>query len=279
MSKSYIMDSEPIPDRATLGKRCVLITGAAGRIGRPLVELVHERYDLRLIVRREKDRADLEPFGKVVVGDISRDGTIRNACEDIDTVVHLAADPSAHASWESLHPNNIVAAYNTFQAAVEARCRRIVFASSVHAVSGYPKGYQVHSEDPVNPGDLYGVSKCFGEAMARYVAVQKGLSAIVLRIGAYQSRDEARKSGKVGMMGLFLSHRDTNQLICRAIEDNRLRFAIVHALSDNLFNRMDITEARELLNYDPQDDFTQMNPRVSDLNLERNVQPHDSRHT
>ena len=47
--------------------------------------------------------------------------------------------------------------------------RRVVFASSIHAVSGYPADYQVHTEEPVNPGDLYGVSKCFGEALGRYM--------------------------------------------------------------------------------------------------------------
>jgi uronate dehydrogenase len=59
---------------------------------------------------------------------------------------------------------------NVFGAAADAGCRRVVLASSIHAVSGYPAGYQIHADDPVNPGDLYGVSKCFGEAMGRMMA-------------------------------------------------------------------------------------------------------------
>ena len=51
---------------------------------------------------------------------------------------------------------------------------------------------QVKTSEPVNPGDLYGVSKCFGEALARYMAEKEGVSAISLRIGAFQPLEAAR---------------------------------------------------------------------------------------
>jgi nucleoside-diphosphate-sugar epimerase len=38
---------------------------------------------------------------------------------------------------------------------------RVIYASSIHAISGYPADQQVRESDPVNPGDIYGVSKCF----------------------------------------------------------------------------------------------------------------------
>ena len=82
--------------------------------------------------------------------------------------------------------NNVVGTYHLFAAAKAAGCRRVVYASSIHAVSGHPPDAQVGPDDPVNPGDLYGVSKCFGEALARYMAEQEGLSAIAVRIGAAQ---------------------------------------------------------------------------------------------
>jgi len=153
-----------------------------------------------------------------------------------------------------------------------------VFASSIHTVSGYPRGYQVHADDPVNPGDLYGVSKCFGEALARFTAVQKGVSAIVLRIGAFQSRDTAVQSESLAMMSSFVSHRDLDQLICRCVEDDKLLFAIFHALSKNVFNRMDTGDAEALLGYAPQDDFAELNRRLADLHLRDSITPHDTRH-
>src|SRR3712207_7240554 len=50
-------------------------------------------------------------------------------------------------------------AYHTFVAAKAAGCRRVIYASSIHAVSGYPAGVQVKTSEPVNPGDLYGVTR------------------------------------------------------------------------------------------------------------------------
>jgi nucleoside-diphosphate-sugar epimerase len=159
-------------------------------------------------------------------------------------------------------------------AAAAAGCRRVIFASSIHAVSGYAADTQVHPDDPVSPGDLYGVSKCFGEAMARFMATQHNLSAIAIRIGAFQPLEAAQDPDSMGMMTAFVSHRDLDQLIRRCIDDDRLRFAIVHGLSQNRFNRMDIETARELLGYRPEDDFTQENPNLSGLDLSDKVHPH-----
>src|SRR4029450_951651 len=89
--------------------------------------------------------------------------------------------------------------YNPFVAAKSANCRRFIYASSIHAVSGYPADVQVKTSEPVNPGDLYGVTKCFGEALGRYMAEKEGLSTIALRIGAFQPIEAAQDEGGLGM--------------------------------------------------------------------------------
>lgn len=256
----------------------VLVTGAAGRIGSNFAEAMHDRYDLVLMVRRDEQGREVSDFGNVVVADLGQPDRLAEVFDGIDTVVHLAADPSPDATWESLLPNNIEGTYNVFAAAHRAGCRRVVYASSIHAVSGYPPGFQVHTDDPVNPGDLYGVSKCFGEAMARYAAVQLGLSSIVIRIGGFQPRERAEDDDSLHLASLMVTHRDLNQLICRCIDDDRLQFAIVHGVSGNAFVRMDISEAAELLGYHPVDDYFSENPELAPLELKRRMQPHDSRH-
>ena len=47
--------------------------------------------------------------------------------------------------------------YNIFLAAKNAGVKRMVYASSIHAVSGHPKGVQAKTDEPPNPGDLYGI--------------------------------------------------------------------------------------------------------------------------
>lgn len=255
-------------------RRRVLVTGAAGRIGSYFAENSHERYDLRLMVRRAEQAPALQSFGEVVTGSLEDLGRLKELCSGVDTVLHLAANASASATWSSLLETNIVGSYNMFVAAKSAGCRRLVYASSIHAVSGYPPDVQVKTSEPVNPGDVYGVSKCFGEAMGRYMAEQEGLSVIALRIGAFQPLESASKESNVSMLDAFVSERDLNQLIQRSIDVENIRFAILHGLSDNRFKRLDISDARELVGYDPQDDLARENPLLGAISKAENIRSH-----
>lgn len=263
-------DSEP-----PSAKRTVLVTGASGRIGVPFVEHSHRKYALRLMVHpteTPKKIDALRPFGEVMPCDLGDLPRLKTLCRGIDTVLHLAGDPNPDSTWnESILPNNIIGAYNTFTAAKSAGCRRVIYASSIHAITGYPPDVQVKPDDPVNPGDLYGVSKCFGEALARYMAEQENVSAICIRIGAFQSREAAQEENSIGMVDQWVSHRDLIQLFHRCIDVEHLPFAIFHGLSDNRFKRMDITNARQILGYAPQDDLTECNPLLAAAHLKRNT--------
>lgn len=257
-------------------RRRVLVTGAAGHIGSYFAEHAREKYDLRLMVRGdEKDINAIRAFGEVVEADLGNLGRLKEVCAGIDTIVHLAANPSPSATWAELLRANIEGTYHVFAAACAARCRRVIYASSIHAVSGYPVDVQVKTSEPVNPGDLYGVSKCFGEALARYMAEQEGISAIAIRIGAFQSLEAARRESSVSMLDAFVSHRDLHQLIEKCIDVENVRFAILHGLSDNCFKRLDISDARELVGYAPQDDLTDENPNLKGLRLSETIRAHN----
>jgi nucleoside-diphosphate-sugar epimerase len=275
MPDSFSFD-RPLDPPPTGEKTKVLVTGAGGNIGSYFAEHCADRYDLRLMLHRfDEDAERLRPFGEVVKGDVTDLRRMHEVCEDIDTVLHLAGNPSPSATWQSLRDINIEGTYHTMVAAKAAGCRRVIFASSIHAVSGYPPDRQVMAEDPVNPGDLYGVSKCFGEALGRYMAEQQGLSVIAVRICWFNAVEKARRPDSTGMLDAFVSRRDLTQLLRRCVDDQRLKFAIVHGLSDNHFKRLDLTETRELLGYEPQDDLTDLNPRLAELQLGHTVRQHD----
>lgn len=250
------------------------MTGAAGRIGSYFAEHSRDRYELTLLVHPNDDGGAIAGFGRVVAADLGDLPRLKEHFAGQDTILHLAANPDAGAPWESILRNNIVGTYHAFVAAKAAGCRRVVYASSVHAVSGYPIDRQVQADDPPNPGDIYGVSKCFGEALGRMMAQQQGLSTIAVRIGAFQPMERAERPDSVPLMADFVSQRDLTQLLQLCIDDERLQFAIVAGLSNNAFTRMDITEARELLGYDPQDDLAELNPRLRELHLGQTVRPH-----
>ena len=258
-------------------RRTVLVTGAAGRIGSYFSEQNYRPHALRLMVQTPEDGEKVKQWGEIVVGDLADLDFMKSVCRGMDTVVHMAGDPDPSATWQELLDANIIGTYHTFTAARAENCRRVIHASSIHAVSGYPPDVQVKTSEPVNPGDLYGVSKCFGEALGRYMAEKEDLSVIALRIGAFQPLEAAQKPDSIGMLDAFVSHRDLNQLIVRCIEAENLRFAIFHGLSNNRFKRLDISDARELVGYAPQDDLTAENPALKELHLRETVQSHSGR--
>jgi UDP-glucose 4-epimerase len=278
MGLSFTLESGARGGQASgiAGRRRVLVTGAAGNIGSYFAEHGHQSYDLRLMVRQGDDRAEqLRRYGEVVEGDLADLEGLKRHCAGVHTVLHLAGDPSPSAVWGDLLEANIVGTYNMMVAAKAAGCRRVIYASSIHAVSGYPADVQVHTNDPVNPGDLYGVTKCFGEALGRYMAEQEGLPVIALRIGAFQPLEAARSESGIGMMDAFVSQRDLQQLIERCIMADHIRFAVFNGLSDNRFKRLDLSDARMLVGYAPQDDLTEENPQLKQLKLGEQVSAHN----
>jgi nucleoside-diphosphate-sugar epimerase len=232
--------------------RTVLITGAAGRIGSFLTRQLQGRYAFSLTDIRQPEQTFDYSF---VAADIADLDAMRRICRGVDTVVHLAADPGTEAPWESLLPRNVVGVYNVFQAAHEAGCRRVIFASSVNAVSGYPTEVQVHTSMPVRPPNLYGATKAWGEAVACFYADQRGLSAICLRFGWVATRDAIRMPEDPLNLAIGLTLEDLARLIVASVEaPDDLRFGVFHGLSNNRWNRLDISDARSVLGYEPQDD-------------------------
>ncbi len=129
-------------------------------------------------------------------------------------------------------------------------------------MSGYPPDVQVKTDDPVNPGDLYGVTKCFDEALGHYVAEQEGLSVISIRIGAAQPQESLRLAENARLMDAFLSDGDLHQLLKRCIETPEVRYAVVHGLRDNRFKRLDLSDTRALTGYEPVGDAAALNELV-----------------
>lgn len=253
----------PLP--FTEGRLKVVVTGAAGRIGSGFAEFAADRFELLLLDRPGTDLSGLAAYGRTAHCDLADLPRLTELCRGADCVLHLAADSNTAAEWDSLLTANIVGTYHLFTASRVAGCPRVVFASSVHAVSGYAPGRQVAPDAPVNPGNLYGVSKCFGEALGRYMAERHGMTVVAVRIGAFQNPEAARAADSEWMIGTFVADQDLHPLLERAIRVEGIRFGIFHAVSDNWFKRLDITATRELLGFEPAYDFMRLSPAFKGL--------------
>lgn len=135
----------------------ILITGAGGRVATAFRQSVGNRYQLRLAEKELGLLTDLQPGDEVISFDIADIAACREACANIDTVLHLAADPSPDADFcHSLMDNNILGTFNIFRAAKDAGCKRVVFASSAQAV----EGYALDSQSMVHASLICSVTGC-----------------------------------------------------------------------------------------------------------------------
>src|SRR6202030_3140898 len=89
--------------------------------------------------------------------------------QGVDYVVHLGGI-SVEDSWEKILPNSIAGTWNVFEAARRHGVRRVVYASSHHAVGYYRRARFIDQTVTPRPDGPYGVSKVFGEAVGRMVA-------------------------------------------------------------------------------------------------------------
>ncbi|MGL5114315.1 MAG: NAD-dependent epimerase/dehydratase family protein, partial [Beijerinckiaceae bacterium] len=113
----------------------VLLTGAAGRIGR----VMRERLAGKFPVLRLSDIVDLGPAraGEEIVScDLTDAAGMEKLCEGVDAVVHFGGCPNED-SWDELIPANIVGLINLFEAARKQGVDRVLFASSNHAIGLY----------------------------------------------------------------------------------------------------------------------------------------------
>lgn len=207
-------------------QRRVLITGAAGRLGTQLRRGLRDMpLTIRLTDRREIPQRDA--LEEVVVADLTDMAAVCAAMQDVDLVVHLGAVMPLQP-WEQVLPANVVGTYNVFEAARQAGVRRIVFASSHHAVGMYPRTAILDADTAPRPDTLYGVSKAFGEALARMYHDKHGIEFACLRIGScFEAPTDER------MLATWLSHGDFVQLCRRCIEAAHVGFSVIYGMSAN----------------------------------------------
>jgi len=238
--------------RLDICMRNILLTGGSGQIGRVFYKAWQGQYCMTLCDRVAPD-FDLVDGDRFVEADLSDASTAPRLVAAQDTVIHLAGIPDPNASFDALLPANILATTYLLEAASKAGVRRFVFASSAQAVEGYPLDCQVVDGAAPRPANLYGVTKAYGEALCAFHAQQGEMSCVALRIGAFE-REGSSAVTTARDLSAWLSHRDGASLFERAIEAEFDGSFIAHGTSDNRFKRMDLSETKRVLQYDPKDD-------------------------
>ena len=256
-------------------RRRVLVTGLGGAVGGAVRPALEERFEVASLSRSGVEGV---PPERDFRGDISVFDEIAPAFEGVDTVVHLAAyggvnSPSGmwDAAWEDVLRHNISGTRNVFEASLQAGVRRVVFASSGATMGGYltsspyreiirgqfdriPSEWRMlRTSDEPRPNNLYGVSKLFGEDLARMYVETTDLSIFCLRIGACSADGRPRENDPWNQ-AIFVSHRDVADLVVRSIEaPEEVRYEIFFGISNNRGRFRDYSNSTKLLGHVPQD--------------------------
>ncbi|KQV73974.1 hypothetical protein ASC61_02550 [Aeromicrobium sp. Root344] len=222
----------------------VLVTGAAGSIGRTLVRglprLGHELRGLDLV-----DGPAL-PLGWIT-GDCLDPAVAAEAVVGVDAVVHLAGNPNEASLPESLE-SHVHSTGRLLEAMVAAGVGRMAYASSNHAVGHTPSGEQLTTGVRARPDTYYGVAKAAAEALLSLYADRRGISSVALRIGSFRERPTS-----VRELSTWLSPDDAVRMVDAAIRTTAPGFHVLYGVSANTRGWWDLGPGRAL-GYDPQDD-------------------------
>lgn len=261
-----------------MAKLRVLLTGATGYIAGQLRPAFQEHYDLRLIDTRRENGSG-QPVAGVEVLDLLSAGStdLKDIFTGVDVVVHSAyhrpeeADPQSQYEGER---RNIDMMQRVYQMALDHGVRRVVAASTNQAAKWYEQPYfaglrdRVSPEDYPRPDNFYGWAKAAYESLGFLYAcgsLGRKLEVIQLRIVVPREIDASKFADLppyryVRELAGYISERDLQQLFCRSIDTPQINdeygvpFHIFYGVSDNARTFWSITNARRVIDYQPQDD-------------------------
>jgi uronate dehydrogenase len=227
-----------------LSETRVLVTGAAGHVGKWTRNVLRGKVGLlRLSDVAPLEAADHEESRPC---DLTDAQGLERLTDGIDQIVHLGASLNVD-DWQETLRVNIEGTYNLYEAARRAGVRRIAYASSHHVIGMYPVGQALGLDAPLRPDSLYGLSKCFGENLARYYWDKFGMESVCWRIGSARAQPTEMRE-----LSTWLSEADYGRLLLRSLEAPSVGFQIVYGISANSDAWWDNSDA-DALGFAPQD--------------------------
>ena len=217
----------------------LVLTGAAAKLESYLREPLSKMCDVLIttdIVKNIENVALNETYAQA---DLANMAEIEPFLEGADMVVHFGALVD-EAPFEQILGPNFIGAYNIWEAAHRHKLRRVVYASSIHAVGMYPKTEAIDINVPHRPDTFYGLAKCFAEDLGRMYWEKRGLESVRMRILSCAQVTNPRA------VGSWLSYDDLARLVQRAIDTPITGFSIVYGVSDNDRAPVDHSGARHL---------------------------------
>jgi nucleoside-diphosphate-sugar epimerase len=229
-------------------RKLVLVTGAAGNVGQTVFHGLKPHYALRAFDLRPTPGAD-----DAQVGYLAYRAAVDRAVAGVDTIVHFGGCPTMQADFirDLLRPN-LEGLWHILDAARLAGVKRFIFASSTNVAFGATEKKQL-TTDTVHVFNPYGATKAFGENLGRWFHETYGLEFLAVRIGYFRGLydDPALREG--WLHRIWLGPRDCAEFFRLAVAAPGFGYGVAYACSRCPENYLDLTSARELIGYEPQE--------------------------
>lgn len=227
----------------------IVLTGAAGRLGSYLREPLAQLANSLVSTDIAEDIGTLYSDEQYVKADLTSLDEMTAVLEGADMVVHFGA-VGDEAPFEEILGPNIVGAYNVWEAAYLNGVRRVVYASSVHAVGMHSRTAGIGIDAPHKPDTFYGLAKCFAEDLASLYWDKRGVESVCMRIFSCAQVNNARA------LGTWLSYDDLIHLVEQSINTPMTGFKVIYGISNNDRSPVDNSKA-SFLGYRPKDNAEQ----------------------
>lgn len=227
----------------------LLLTGAAGGLGK----ILRERIKPWAEVVRLSDIGDMgaaQEGEEIVQCDLADKAAVLKLLEGVDAVLHFGGI-STENTFEAIMHANIQGTYNIYEAAHRNGVKRLVFASSNHAVGFYKQQEIIDADAPTRPDSMYGLSKVFGEQLSRYYWDRAGIETVCIRIGS-----SFPEPTNVRMMASWFSYDDLVEALRVSLFTPRVGHTILFGTSDNAVKWWDNRKASHL-GFRPKDSSSQ----------------------
>ena len=151
-------------------KKPYLITGASGYIGSHLAEFLLKK-NINCVLF-DKKKSNLFKKNNLILGDIYDEIKLNKITKNIDIVFHFAATADLYEANEKPFKtieNNLSSTLKLLKASIKNKVKKIVFASSVYAIS--------------EQGGIYSTTKLASEMLIEKICEKYNIDFIILRFG------------------------------------------------------------------------------------------------
>ncbi len=205
----------------------VALSGASGNIGQVLrPALMKLGFELRSAGGR-RALTPVVPQEDVCNGDLNDPAFIDRLLAGVDVLIHMAAT-SVERPLPEIIDNNLRGLQSVYEGARRHRVRRIIFASSNHAVGMHSVDCKLTLDCDLRPDGWYGLSKVWGEGMARMYWDKHGIEGVSVRIGTAIERPTEFRH-----LSTWLGNDDLVHLMQRCITVPNIGYMAVWGVSAN----------------------------------------------